>query len=176
MVSQQEKNALFSEYIKKMEEKARTGSSDIIPNGTIEHASVLIACLFSYAKKKINIFTGHLNPEVYASNEVMKSIKNVLNRKIKMEVLVQDSILLSEENKFLKFLKDKEEIFKIKEIDQKDRVRKNHFITIDDSAFRFEPDKNKPLGLGCFNSPDFVTQLNERFVEMFGRGKELIPE
>ena len=56
MVSKQEIDALFSKYIREMEEKARTKSSDIIPNGTIKHASVLIACLFSHAEKNRHIY------------------------------------------------------------------------------------------------------------------------
>lgn len=176
MVSKQEIDALFSKYIREMEEKARTKSSDIIPNGTIKHASVLIACLFSYAKKKIDIFTGHLNEEVYADNKVIDSAENFFKKdKIKMQILIQDSTHLSKKNDFFDLCKANKKFCKIREVDEKDEGKKNHFITIDDTAFRFEPDKNKPLGLGCFNNQQFATHLNERFVEMFGRGR-VIPE
>ncbi len=169
----QEKEKLLLEYKESLKRKIELRSSELVPNGTVEHAAVLISTLFSYAKDKIEIFTGKLNPLVYTNGQIMDSAEEVLkNKKVKMEILIQEKDDSLQENSFLNFCQ-KNKNCKIKEASAEDRRRINHFVVVDSKAFRFEPDKNRPLAVGCFYRPDFAKQLNDFFAEMFQRGTSL---
>ena len=87
----QSKTELLLEYQSRIDQKARENSSDLISNGTTEHAKILITTIFGKATRKIEIFTGFLNPEVYDDQRLIDSALRFLKKEnTKMDVIVQE--------------------------------------------------------------------------------------
>ena len=132
----QSKTELLLEYQSRIDQKARENSSDLISNGTTEHAKILITkilitTIFGKATRKIEIFTGFLNPEVYDDQRLIDSALRFLKKEnTKMDVIVQedDHTLIS--NALVNATKEKEN-FTIKEAGVKDKKEKCHFIVAD---------------------------------------------
>ena len=169
----QSKAELLLEYQSRIDQKARGNSSDLISNGTTEHAKILITTIFGKATRKIEIFTGFLNPEVYDDQRLIDSALRFLKKEnTKMDVIVQedDHTLIS--NALVNATKEKEN-FTIKEAGVKDKKEKCHFIVADGKSFRYEPDREKSTGIGCFYNTEVGNILTEYFSKLFKRAKEL---
>ena len=82
----------FEEYKKAVKESAENKSEDLIPNGGVEHAQVVIENLFNIARKNINIFSGQLNHKVYAVDNIVSSIDRFFNKtKGTLRILLQEN-------------------------------------------------------------------------------------
>ncbi len=170
---EQRKVEFLLEYQQRIDQKARENSSELISNGTIEHARILIASIFSVANKKIEIFTGFLNPIIYNDKKIIDSAFNFLKKQnTKIEVVVQENDHSLGLNEFVNEAKNNKQ-FVLKEANEIDKNEQYHFIVADSKSFRYEPDKAKNIGIGCFNKPAFAEKLNNRFQEIFKQAKTL---
>ena len=176
MLIKEIKDKFFEEYKKLVEEAANKQSKEFILNEDVIHAQVVIENLFLNAKKNINIFSGELNPEVYSSSGVVNNIKRFLEKKAnRISILLQNGNNSKlEDNAFVKLCRGFEQKCQIKMVNEKDKNRKNHFITVDGQAYRFEPDNKKPKAIACFNDKKFSMEIDKQFKILFGRGN-IIP-
>ena len=163
----------FEEYKKAVKESAENKSEDLIPNGGVEHAQVVIENLFNIARKNINIFSGQLNHKVYAVDNIVSSIDRFFNKtKGTLRILLQEKDVTLENNDLIKLCREFSGRSEIKVVtDQEDKKRNNHFITVDDKAYRYEPDKNLTDAIVCFNAKEFVVKVNKVFNDLFKRGE-----
>lgn len=137
-----------------------------IPNGTREHASVLMEAFFKTALKRIWILTGELNPRVYGTPDVVAYCRQYLaDRKHSLEIIFESNIddgeigrhpLLSTicASASVRLWRLKQEV--------RDEVP-SHFCVMDDDCYRFEADKHKPSAIAAFGDPSFTGKLSEVF-------------
>ena len=84
------KKEIFENYKEYVKEKAKKKDAEIFPNGTVEHAKVVIENLFEIAQRKINIFSGQL-ADVYESDVILENIKKFLEKSnSELKILLQD--------------------------------------------------------------------------------------
>ena len=170
---EQRKLELLLEYQKRIEQKAKEDSSDLISNSTAEHAKILIATIFYKASKNIKILTGYLNPLVYDDRRVIDSIIWFLRKpNTKVEIVVQENHSSLNSNELVNSTKDKSNCT-IKEANEQDKNEEYHFIVADGKSFRYEPNKEKSVGIGCFNNTKFASLLTTKFQEIFKRAKKI---
>jgi len=156
----------MKKYNEMVRDFADQKSEDLIPNSGLEHAEVLVKNIFSHASNEVRIFTGRLNPSVYGTPEVIKSITGFLHdgtdRKIKILLQDIDPNKLGDfkKNHLYKLCKEWPDSCEIKTTDSE---LQSHFVVMDDNGYRIEPDKSEPVGIGCFNDKD----LSERLVTLF---------
>ena len=106
----------------------------------------------------------------------MNNIKRFLEKKAnRIRILLQNGNNSKlEDNAFVKLCRGFEQKCQIKMVNEKDKNRKNHFITVDAQAYRFEPDNKKPKAIACFKDKKFSMEIDKQFEILFGRGK-IIP-
>lgn len=168
---------MISRYAQIIKEYADEESEEIIPNGGIHQAAALIDNLFSHAKQSMKIFSSRLHPGIYESEEVLASAKLFFKNKDgrKAQILLQDTDELSDlgERKFLKLCRDFSDQCEFKKVGQIDKNEKSHFVIMDNTGFRFCPDKELTAAIASFNNPKIVTNLGKQFDIIFSRGVHL---
>lgn len=165
-------------YRKLVKHLADEKSTDLIPNGGTDHAEVLIDNIFSHAKNSVRVFTGHLNSRVYGTDSVVSKAMDFLQSgpETKLSILIQEDLDSSffAHHRLVRMCEDMfSDRCEVKMVAEEDRKHQKHFVTMDDSGYRVEPDKEKPAGIGCFNDSETATKLNENFDDMFSRGQLL---
>lgn len=169
-------------YRKLVKRLADEGSGEFIPNGGTEHAEVLIENIFIHAKNIVRVFSGELNARVYGVPNIVDSAKAFLQESSdnKLQILIQDY----SEDDLSKYVHhdlikmchedlDDDAACEIKSVNEMDTDVSSHFVIMDEIGYRFEPDREKPTAMGCFNDPESAKKLNKSFDVMFGRGKTL---
>ncbi len=166
-------NKIFESYKEVVGEKAKNKDKEIVSNGSVAHAQVVIENLFLHAKKQINIFSGQL-ANVYESDAILANVGEFLKKNnSKLKILLQDTEKGGKkirENAFIKLCKEfPKGKCEIKIATEYDKKRKNHFITVDSRAYRFEPNKKEKKAIACFNDKDFTGRIDEVFKKIFSR-------
>jgi hypothetical protein len=146
---------LATEYYKsKVEHLADTRSSEIIGNNNFEHAKILIENLFKIAKNKIKIFTGK-GSQIF-NDEIIKILEKKKTDGVKISIkcendLVDYDALNSAGIKVEKTISS--------------NPFKNHFVTVDESAYRFEEEHEENAttvkAQACFGD----TEGNAKFLD-----------
>lgn len=157
-------------YVTLVRHLAETHDSEIISNSSIDHASVLIGEMFQRGSGQAQIFTGSLNPALYARDEIVSAIGTYLsNGDSHLRILIQDA---SEGKlnaaKFIDKVKDSlgESVLSRIEVKTAGTFAKDqsyHFATVGATAFRFEPDSSKHEAFASFGRPDTVKKINTVF-------------
>lgn len=166
-------------YVTLVRHLAETHDAEIISNSSIEHASVLIGEMFQRGSGEAQIFTGSLNPALYAREEIVSAIGTYLsNSASQLRILIQDATEgESNASIFKEKVKDSlgESVLSRIEVKTAGSFGKDqpyHFTTVGDTAFRFEPDRNKHEAFASFGRPDTVKKINKVFESFW---KEAIP-
>ncbi|ORU91448.1 MAG: hypothetical protein A6F72_02590 [Cycloclasticus sp. symbiont of Poecilosclerida sp. N] len=167
----------MEEYRKFVKQRAKEKSTELIPNGGIEHAEVLVENLFNCAKDTVRIFTGSLNEKVYATDNVLTSAKQfLLEDGRRLEILIQDGDKVSAHNGLIKLCRsDSSSKCVIKHTTGADTAAKSHFVVADYFAYRLEPDRKRYTAVACFNDQSASSALSTAFKEMFDKA-ELLDE
>lgn len=172
----------MNNYRELVERLAKSNSSEKIPNATIDHAAVLIENLFAHAHEKVRILSGQLNKNVYGASGVFEKARAFLRGEHeaskeggrRFEILLEAPSSDIGENPLVRLCREETEFSNICEVkyisDPKDKEINCHFILVDGKAWRFEPDKETPAAIACFNDPEIGKQLDEMFDVLFKRG------
>lgn len=168
----------MNEYKAMLESLSKENSSAVISNSSTEHATALIEALIRRAKNEILIFTGSLSKEVYANKSVVDAFISFLSRDSgHVEIIVQSpncedgETVVSDQSGLIGKLRhtmgagllEKVKIFKA---DDALKSIEYHFMVVDGTAYRFEPDKTKHVAFATFNGVELGRRLNEKFDEM----------
>lgn len=170
-------------YRKLVERLSESNSSERIPNATVAHAAVLIENLFSHACESVRILSGQLNKDVYGLSGVYEKaigfLRGGANRepRKRLEILLESPPDDISDNPLVRACKEDPELSELCDVkiisDEKDKAISCHFIVADGKAWRFEPNKETPAAIACFNEPEIGKQLDEMFSVLFERGKPL---
>ena len=166
----------FQTYRDYIYECAMKKTSDIISNGSLVHAKILIGAFFLCAHDTIKIFSSKLIADIYEDEEVLKNAELFLAKNKKIEILLQD---IDEQNnsidkhKFIKINNNLPRQCEIKTVSQKDKKITSHFVLMDKVGFRFCPNKTEPRAIASFNQPEVAENLIEQFDKLYERGNQL---
>lgn len=154
---------------------ADNSTPDLISNGRVEHAKILINNLFSHTQEKICIFSSELISEIYESKEVLNHAKELLASGKKIEILLQDVNDISELNdhKFIALCREHEDSCEFKIVNEADRGIESHMVVMDKKGFRFCPNKKIKEAIGSFNNPEISSHLFREFQILFRRAVPL---
>lgn len=158
-------------YEDMVEALAKSGSSDIIDNSSIDHAAILIKNMFAYATASVDLFTGCLIKSVYEREDIKDAGRAFISRGGKIRILVQDKDAEKklENHEFIRAARNSCDnnksgnftVFKLKA-----DVAKNikaHFLVMDKKGYRYEPDHSKYEAVACFNNSDIASSLSGLF-------------
>ncbi len=150
-------------YIKKLEKLDDESSSELISNGSEEHAIELIKKLLVNAKKNVNIISSKLS--LYNNSSVTDALKIALKNNISIKLLLDDykNSGVDKRNNFLQICKEYENC-SIKTYDQQLNA---HIITRDGKAFRYCEKLGSNTAVASFNYPSVVSNADEK---VFGEG------
>jgi hypothetical protein len=149
----------YRDYVNKL---VRENSDRLISNGLKEHAAVLISTLLSNAKKEIRIFSTKLKSEIWEEDEVISALKTTLEKQtINIKILLQEKPI--EGNKFFELCKNSDKCeFKITK-DKEVKSITEHFVTMDEEAYRYCPTTGKNEAVASFYDFDATKKLNDAF-------------
>ena len=154
-------------YSKKVKDLFDKQSSEIIANSSVEHATVLYQEMFKHAQRQINILCKNISPEVFDSPDVLNAVDYLDKNKVCLNIAFQDET--PKASKFLKKILEsdniKVSIFRVGQLLVEQRTSAN-FATMDDQAYRFEPDREYCRAIASANDKDFVSRLNNFFEKM----------
>ncbi len=166
-------------------------SDEVVANGLPEHAMIINSALLANAKKEICIFSSNLRNDIYGTNSVVFSLNKFLSKEsnTKIRVILQDIDneksdiykinSLSSLEKKRKFVgecanfKDIENKVQIKKCSEQDLGMNKHFTIMDESGYRYCPDKNVTEAIACFNDSETAMNLKKQFNILFERAIDI---
>ena len=157
-------------YVALVRRLADTRDPEIISNSSIEHAAVLIGEMFRSGAGQAQIFSGSLNPALYAREDIITCMGSFLaNTNSSLRILLQEE---SEGKGNAKIFLDqvKERLgesalsrIEIKQADEFAKAQTYHFATVGQSSFRFEGDRTKHEAFASFGQSAHVNKINGVF-------------
>ena len=146
-----------------------------IKNGQPEHATYLMTKMVNLASDHIRLFSGSLvrdvcDKHVYADEGLIESIKLFLNRseKATLEIAVQKEVDGGSEHPIIKSVQEMRDngtlkgVFDIRKVDADDDT--NHFMVMDDNAYRLELDHDPCNAIANFNDKKTSKQITSFFI------------
>lgn len=140
-----------SEEYRASVERSLTGVDEgLVFNGTIDHARVVVEEAFKAAKAHVRILSNHLDSECYDAEPVVAAATAFVARAdTKLDILVEAPSDMAPQPAFLRAVQaagGTRVRFRIVPKEYLSTYTFN-FLTVDDTAFRFEDDRAKPIGV-----------------------------
>jgi hypothetical protein len=139
---------------------------DPFPNGTSEHASLLVKEFFRTATRSIRILTTDLNARVYGTPDIVAVARQFLaSREHVLEVIFDGEIGQDEitYHPLLGHVGCKNNVHLWRLTPEAASGIRSHFILMDDDSYRLEPDKERPSGIAAFGDREFSQRLSSIF-------------
>jgi len=159
---------ILNAYRQVVDELFQAQSHYIIANGSAGHAAVLYAKLFHYAQKEVRIFCHCLNPEVFDQPEVLAAAREFLEAGKTLYIAVQEEP--EELTRFLDLILEEdfdEQVFIWKGKEYRGTNGKLlNFAVMDETAYRFEADRDRQEAIASANDPRFAKRLVKAFQEV----------
>ena len=168
-------------YAKYVNKCAKEQKSDIIPNSSTDHATILISTFFEHAKQIVRIFSSRLHGEIYNDEDLVKTARDFLLKskdnqiRILLQEISTDNFDEVESNEFCKLCLEFPDQCTIKTATKNDREISSHFVIMDENGFRFCPDKANPSAFASFNQPTATKNLLDQFKVLFERASLISP-
>lgn len=161
-------------YDEMVERLADTESNELIPNGLVDHAKVIVKNLLSHADTDVAIFSTTLKPEIYDDDSVISGLGLYLNRPdARLKILLQEPTESLLNSRFLQAVASSGKNYSVKKVEKKSDQRiKEHFIVMDKKGFRFCPDKTSSSAIASFNQPRTAENLRTQFDVLFDRASD----
>lgn len=156
----------FDEYRRKVARLAESRAGDAVYNGSMEHAIIVIEALFRYAKRKVRILTGSLNPLVYGPMEVIVAAHGFLGERGRtVEIVMEDEPIPG--NPFISTLGSSPNLEIRSQTGAGTIVYGCHFVLADDDCYRYEEDKSKMSAVAAFGDADGGRILGRAFTDVW---------
>lgn len=166
----------LNDYIKRLQTALEKKRPYVTYNRDKYHASLVVSAGFRHAEESIRIVSHKLDPDVYDSPALQKSVKRFLSK-----ANTTLSILIEEE------VDNDHAIFQIgREYDKRVTIKKIpsylqkkyecNFMLIDSFGYRFEPDRSKYYAMVAFHDDDhrdMITTLKRLFHALDSRAEHV---
>lgn len=154
----------YNDYIALIDKCAETSENFPIPNSEPRHAAYLIKTLFKKARSAVRIFTGELFEIVYGDKDLREEAREFLRRdeNNSIEIAYQKSLDIDNSSLIQTILNDKQKKGSLKIFNaniEKYQGFNNHFVVMDNTAFRFETDHANTKAMANFGDPANARKL-----------------
>jgi hypothetical protein len=158
-----------------------SNSSELFTNQGINHASVLMAALFSVTKNEVRMYCQGFKPELIETEPYKDTLTKYLDNSKPIKVLVETDIYKDRDPlKKLIELRNNTDLIQIKQIKTNDKTNidkalKGHcnFSIFDDDKYRLEIDPNLYKAIGSFNDSIFANVLISLFDNAFDNATDV---
>jgi hypothetical protein len=148
-----DESADLNTYRANVERLAELQSAETFSNGRPEHATIILETFLKYAQEQVVIFCQRLSQRTYGGPLLLVNLENALRRKKRVSIIVQ-------EEPEAKNLVEAAELWKKENLPisisaagpSAESVQVN-FAVMDQTAYRFEQDRDKPEAFACMNDP-----------------------
>lgn len=174
-------NKEYNEYIALIDKCAETSENFIIPNSEPKHAAYLIKTLFKKAQSTVRIFTGELFENVYGDKDLREEAREFLrkDKNNSIKIAYQKSLNI-DNSSFIQTILNDEQKKGFIEIWSANIVKfqgiNNHFVVMDDIAFRFETDHVNTKAMANFGDPANAKQLVNIFESIVKISSPILPK
>lgn len=144
---------LYREIVRRM---LADGDSDVMPNSSKAHASVILDEMLRFAKVAFLAYSGNMACDVW-NDAVLDQIVTAANRGVDVRIVIagpSKEHVREDVREYVTCLPQG--------IDAETRAsieRLNHFSVADACAFRLETDRNERKAVFCANDPEIATTL-----------------
>jgi ATPase subunit of ABC transporter with duplicated ATPase domains len=150
-------------YRANMERLAELQSAETFSNARPEHATIILETFLKYAQEQVVIFCQRLSQRTYGGPSLLENLETALRRKKRVSIIVQEE----PEAKALveaAILWKKENLpISISSAGPSAEPVQGNFAVMDQTAYRFEQDRDKPEAFACMNDPKSAELLVRRF-------------
>ena len=151
------------EYFDLIKDACKNDHAYDIPNGSLEHAKVLIYFLIGKAEKNIKILSSKFDKKCYEDKKIIEVLKQKIEKGVAVSCIYRDERglpkLIEKETKPVKIDPDAGEIIK------------NDFLVVDEKCYRLEEPHGKNIedieATVNFNDRSFSRDLNNLFEDIF---------
>jgi hypothetical protein len=168
----------INEYRKYVEKLALAESSEFFDNSSDEHAKVVLACMFKYAKKSISIYCRAMLDRIYGTSEVIDEVSGFIERGGAVRILIEGSesdvpTELLEHGAFIQSLssrltKDKHKYLEFQRAEDVIRnLNSNHFLVMDSKGLRYELNHDTREASAVFNKSDLAESYQRLFNKLW---------
>ncbi|MDC9726798.1 MAG: hypothetical protein PSN35_03040 [Candidatus Thioglobus sp.] len=150
------------DYEKKVVECLNAQQNEIILNCNIDHAEILIKQMFLNAAHTVNLLSNKLDANLYERNDIVDAIRRFLNREgTTLNIAIEGN--MDQGSIQLIGLLENHDINPVRIPDWLKEQYKYNFITMDDTGYRFETDREKHEAVVNFGDTQQTEKLNNIF-------------
>ena len=163
----------LEKYRAVLESAAKEDAKTPIFNEGKEHAAILMSVIFDNAKDYVDIYCNALNPELSMIDVYYDSLKNCLDRGVKIRLALQSSEAQIDDGAIALIKAKKDNIVKILTSEENNRIQQLlgniniHFAVSDEKAYRLEYDPTNFKATSSFNDPLIANALQIAFNSVF---------
>lgn len=167
----------LNDYLRRLHTALERKRPYVTYNRDKAHASLVVSAGFRHAEHEVRILSHELDPDVYESPALLKSVEHFLDRApgTRLNILVEDAV--REGHEVFQIGEKYKEKVTIKKVPSNLQERYEcNFMLIDSFGYRFEPDRNKPNAMVAFHDDDhrhMIKTLERFFGILEGQGEEV---
>lgn len=164
----------LNDYLRRLHTALEKKRPYVTYNRDKAHASLVVSAGFRHAEHEVRILSHELDPDVYESPALRKSVECFLDRKeTRLNILVEETV--HEDHQIFQIKKQYNGKVTIKKVPSNLQERYEcNFMLIDSVGYRFEPDRKKPNAMVAFHDDDHRHMIKtlERFFGILDRQGE----
>jgi hypothetical protein len=170
------------DYRNHIDRVIREMSGETVLNGSHAHATILIERMFANASQSIEVLTRKFDPRIFGTSEVIEQAELFLGDKDRRAKILLEEVdeELLEVHPFSEKLKKYREQgnleIKVLPPSYAETVDFN-FAIMDDTGYRFERDKSKPVAVAAFGGDMvFAKRLKDFFASLWRISDNIEPD
>ena len=169
----------LNDYLRRLHTALEKKRPYVTYNRDKAHASLVVSAGFRHAEDKVNILSHELDPDVYESPALLKSVEYFLDRapEARLNILVEKEEAVRKDHQVFQIGEQYKEQVTIKKVPSHLQKRYDcNFMLIDSFGYRFEPDRNKPNAMVAFHDDDhrhMIETLERFFGILESQGEEV---
>ena len=143
-------------------------SAELISNRDTQHARVLIETMIDRAKSSLDFFCRDLNAKVYGERNLASKIVAAGLRGVKIRILSQEKPESNLMELLLPWFPNQDKVIFRQASEGSDSATADYnFVIMDQTAFRFETDREKHVATASANNPSVAAKISRRFEEFW---------
>ena len=156
------------EYYRRIDECANTKANVFIENGLPVHALYLLRKMFSEAQRSICLFSGNLclereNVKIYSDPVLIENAKEFLRRGGELRIVIENNLHCEINHHPMIAGFNEVADAKVKVAQLKSGSGGNHFVVVDDNAYRIEHDDGKTKAIANFGDNKVARERKKYF-------------
>ncbi|MER9274407.1 hypothetical protein [Mesorhizobium sp. M0520] len=161
----------MDDYIERVTRAATERKGEPVFNGSIDHARVIVKTMFKHARRTVDIFSGTLNPRVYAPDEVLDEAEFFLtssDHHVRIILERADVDLYAKHPFYKRFSEYTNLETRVLDSVMAGNIR-FHLLVADEDCYRFEQDKAQVAAIAAWGDAKGGKHLKSLFETLWER-------